>query len=263
MKDLNRTQGVRLVFLIIYLAILLVINYITFGDWIPQTGSKGLWFYTGAASLILGNLLITPFYTKPVDALSYAFLATTGLYLVNDFKSWTSFESLVFWLVMGFLGLIIILSLLAISLKDSNKDSLQKMAKTCMILTDILGNQKVVFSTVFIFSMVVFHSGSPREVIILSMTWILLVITEPDKHVWNISRRIWSIWHSSQKLREIGIIAAYQVPRIILIRQNEKAKTEFGTILTYKDSHDIDKIGIVLNYVGRDEFLSSTPFIQK
>ncbi len=129
------------------------------------------------------------------------------------------------------------------------------MAKTCMILTDILGNQKVVFSTVFIFSMVVFHSGSPREVIILSMTWILLVITEPDKHVWNISRRIWSIWHSSQKLREIGIIAAYQVPRIILIRQNEKAKTEFGTILTYKDSHDIDKIGIVLNYVGRDETL--------
>ncbi len=76
-------QGTRAIFLLIYTALLFVLNYVAFGTWVPSSGSEGLWFYTGMASIILGNLLVTPFFTKPVDAVSYSVLAGMGIYLVN------------------------------------------------------------------------------------------------------------------------------------------------------------------------------------
>jgi hypothetical protein len=71
----KRKQSTRLIFLCLYILLLFAINKLAFGSWLPESGDKGLWFYTAAASILLGNFLVTPFFTKPVDALSYAVMA--------------------------------------------------------------------------------------------------------------------------------------------------------------------------------------------
>jgi uncharacterized protein len=251
----KRNQGIRLLFLGIYLGLLFLVNFLAFGTWIPFSGNEGLWFYSGAASIILGNLLVTPFFTKPVDALSYSVLAGTGIYLVNDLENWGNVDLVVFWTALGFIGFVLINSLIAIAAKDVRPNWLHRLSKSCMVIANYFGNQRVIFSVVFLFAIIVFHRDSSIEMFWLCIAWATLIIVEPDKHIWNLVAKIKRIWKLELFAKEVGIIAAYQIPGIILIRQHEDANTTFGTVLTYKDSHSKVKVGLVLNYVGRDETL--------
>jgi len=251
----DRRQGVRLIFLVIYVGLLVFVNWFTFGVWLPFAGDKGLWFYSGIASIILGNLLVTPFFTKPVDALSYSVLAGTGMYLVSDLENWKTVDLIVFWTALGFIGFVLLVSLITIATKDAEKNWWKNVSETFMVLSNYLGNQRIVFSTVFLFALIVFHRESAKEMFLLTVAWAFLIVVEPDKHLWNLFKRIGSIWKQDWPSEEVGVIAAYQTPRMILIRQHEEANTDFGTVLTYKDSHAATKVGICLNYVGRDETL--------
>ena len=251
----KRTQGTRLIFLIIYVSILFLVNRLAFGDWVPIAGDRGLWFYTGAASIILGNLLVTPFYTKPVDALSYSILAGTGIYLVNDLKHWSQIDILVFWSAMGFILLVLISALVTIGTKDSLVNWQNRVSKTCMIVADFLGNQRVIFSVVFIFALIVFHRESAKEMFTLSLAWVTLVIAEPDKHLWNFFSNIKKIWMDDSVSDSIGEIIAYQFPKISLVKQHHDQKIKFGTVLAYKDSHSMVQIGVSISYIGRDDGL--------
>lgn len=255
MQDIRKHQGIRLLLLMVYLGFLFLANYLTFGVWIPMTGEKGLWFYSAAASILLGNLLVTPFYTKPVDALSYSVLAGTSIYLVNKFQTWGLYDNIIFGISLGFIGIIMAFSLLAIALKDFNSLLVKKFSNSFMILSDFLGDQRIIFSTVYLFALVEFHRDSVKEILILTISWILIVAIEPDKHLWNLFTRIYDLWIDRTSLKVIGTIAAYQTPRMVLVRQPEKFNTGFGEIVAYKDSHATTKVGISLNYVGRDENL--------
>ena len=255
MSQEKRKQGVRLIFVFVYVGLLFIVNKLAFGSWIPFAGDKGLWFYSSAASIILGNLLVTPFYTKPVDALSYSVLAGTGIYFTSNFTKWGTIDLVIFWSALGFIGFVLLVSLITIATKDSEKKLWKKLSQTCIIIANYCGNHRVIFSVVFLFALIVYHRDSTKVMFLLSVSWEILVVVEPDKQIWNMLIRIKGIWSKDWLINEVGFISAYQTPRIILIRQNENVKTNFGTVLAYKDSHNTTKVGIVLNYVGRDENL--------
>lgn len=251
----KRKQSTRLIFLCLYILLLFAINKLAFGFWLPESGDKGLWFYTAAASILLGNFLVTPFFTKPVDTLSYAVMAGMGVYLVNSTNNWATIDILVFWVTVSFIFFVLFSALIAIATKDSDSDLWKKISASAMVVSNNLGNHRVIFSSVFLFALIVFHRQSPKEMFLLSITWALLVIIEPDKHLWDLIERIKNIWAKKEQLSVIGKISAYQTPRIILLRQQEGVYTDFGTLIAYKDAHSAVKIGLVLNYVGRDETL--------
>ena len=52
-KQRDVPQSVRLPYLAPSLAFLFVMNRLALGQWLPPTMSKGLWFSSGAAALIL------------------------------------------------------------------------------------------------------------------------------------------------------------------------------------------------------------------
>ena len=251
----KRKQSTRLIFLFLYILLLFAINKLAFGSWLPESGDKGLWFYTAAASILLGNFLVTPFFTKPVDALSYSVMAGMGVYLVNSTSTWSNIDIIVFWVTVSFIFFVLFSALIAIATKDSDREIWEKISATALVISNNLGNHRVIFSSVFLFALIVFHRQSPKEMFLLSITWALLVVIEPDKHLWNIIERIKSIWYKNELISIIGKITAYQTPRIVLLSQHEGVHTKFGTLIAYKDSHATVKIGLVLNYVGRDETL--------
>ena len=80
---------------------------------LPTTSAKGLWFYTGLAALILGGLIVSPFYTKPADAIAYASAGLVGLLAVN---AWFAPElqalDRILWSLSVFYVLLVILSAL-------------------------------------------------------------------------------------------------------------------------------------------------------
>src|SRR3989304_421251 len=84
------SQRGRLTILIVYLAGLFIASWGALGTWIPPTTERGIWFYAAFAALLLGSLLVTPFFTKPADAISYAVAAAVALLAVNPWASATS-----------------------------------------------------------------------------------------------------------------------------------------------------------------------------
>jgi hypothetical protein len=79
------SQRVRLGILIAYIVCLFGASRIALGTWMPPTSDKGLWFYSALAALLLGNLILSPFFTKPADAISYA---VTGIIALLATSIW-------------------------------------------------------------------------------------------------------------------------------------------------------------------------------
>ena len=170
----------------LYILVLFDINILVFGSWLPESGEKGLWFYPAAASILLCNFLVTPFFNKPVDTLSYAGMSVMGIYLVNSLNTWLPIDILVFWVTLSLIFFILFSALVAIATKDSDSEFWQKISASSMVVSNYLGNHRVIFSAVFLFALIVFHRQSPKEMFLLSITWALLVVIEPDKHICNI-----------------------------------------------------------------------------
>ena len=252
---MKRTQSKRALILLIYILILFGFNYFAFHNWLPAKDFKGLWFYSGIASILLGNLLVTPFYTKPVDAISYSVVGLVAIFLVNDWSNWILIDKAIYITALSFQGIIIIISFIGIITKDSDKTIGLQISKTCMIFSEFLGNQRIVFSVVILYAIIVFHRTEVLEMFYITLAWVVTVVVEPDKHIFNLFERISNIWKAKNQLNQVGFISAYQLPRMILVNQSEDAYTKFGTVIAYKDSHASIKTGVALNYVGRNEQL--------
>jgi hypothetical protein len=252
---MNRTQPQRAIILLIYVFVLFVFNYLAFGTFFPEKDFKGLWFWAGIASILLGNLLVTPFYTKPVDAISYSVVSLISIFLVNNWINWELQDRIIFISATLLLSFILIISFISILTKDSIKISNQKLSKSCLVISDVLGNQRVVFSVVILFAILVFHRTQHKELFFITIAWITVVVIEPDQHILGIFNRIHNIWKTILIGNQLGKISAYQTPNLILISQPENTLTNFGTPIIYKDSHSSIKTGVTLNYVGLDENL--------
>ena len=77
------SQRTRLVILVIYITALFLTSKLALGSWIPPTNERGLWFYSGLIALLLGNLLVSPFFNKPIDSISYAVASLVALLFTN------------------------------------------------------------------------------------------------------------------------------------------------------------------------------------
>lgn len=249
------TQRNRLIILLIYIAVLFVANFLAFDQVLPLSGARGLWFYTGIASVLLGNLLVTPFYTKPVDAISYSVVAGIALYSVHNWSDWHSADKIVFIFALIYCLLVLIFAFITILTKDSTNQIIQKWSNTFKILSDALGNQSAIFSVVILFALIVFHRGSASEMFYLTLAWAITVVIKPDAILIGLWERVKKIWKMSLPATVIGEIAAYQNPGIVLIRQKINESITFGSSVIVRDPHAPSKIGVTLDYVGRDEAL--------
>ena len=113
-------QRGRLIILIVYLVGLFVASWAASGNWIPPTSERGIWFYSAFAALLLGSLLVTPFFTKPADAISYAVAATVALLVANPWASATSigFDRFTWSAALLYVLVVLAAAVLAIALKE-------------------------------------------------------------------------------------------------------------------------------------------------
>jgi hypothetical protein len=114
-------QQLRLLSAALYfLALLGLAKYLNGSFW-PPYGLDGLWFYAAAAALLLGEFVLEPFFTRPVDALASALAvliasATASLEGADISNSAVRTGRVV---VMALSGAIALLAIIAIAFKDA------------------------------------------------------------------------------------------------------------------------------------------------
>jgi hypothetical protein len=245
-------QRTRLIILLLYVFGLFCASKLALGSWLPPTSQKGLWFYSGLAALLLGNLLVTPFYTKPADAISYAVAGVIGLLAVNiwPIEHHAGFDQFLWLVTTGYLALILFAGVVSIALKDSRASTLQKASKSLYFLTDALGSPKAVFSAVFLFAIIAFHRDNPREYVVIGLAWAALVALRPLEAIFDLFRRWWDLWRKSAVILPFGEVVGHQVPNIVLLRQYEDALASFGDTLMVQADDGLPGIALVLDYIG-------------
>lgn len=254
MKSIS--QPVRFIILIGYIGILLLISKFAVGSFIPPTAEKGLWFYAGLASLLLGYILVNPFYTPPADAFTNGVAAIISLITVNVFSSnnYSIFDRVVWGLIVGYSLLVLLTSALAIVFKDSKSENGVKTGKLFSIVSSKIGNPKWIFSGVYLFALMTFHRNEPREFLSIGIAWAFLMVFQPIENSIDLFSRIRQIIGDKVvPMNKIGEIVGYQFPNILLIKHDDSEKVDFGTPMIVHGDDGKFGIGIALDYIGYAE----------
>ena len=211
-----------------------------------------MWFYTALANILLANLLVSPFFVKPGDVISYSVAAIVALLSVQTWAQWGLLEQAVFTIACGFCAFVLLLAMVTILTKDATSEIWQQWHQTVRLLANSFGNQRVLFTVVVVAAVIIFHRHTSREVVVILIAWVI-ISSRPESVVSAIFERLQLIWRSGPPVQVAGIIAAYQAPNMVLIRQNAADDIPFGTLLLVRDPHAPSKLTMAMDYVGRDE----------
>lgn len=245
-------QRGRLLILVVYLSGLLVTSWVALGTWIPPTNERGLWFYAALAALLLGSLLVTPFFTKPADAISYAVAGIVALLAVNIWgrPSATGFDRFTWTAAIGYVLLALTAAIVAIALKDSTRPSAQKVSQSGLLLADALGSPRAIFSTVFIFALITYHRTDPREYLVIGLAWALFVGLRPLEGLADLWRRWRIVWVTRQNLSRLGEVVCHETPSLVLIQEDPDSSAKFGDVVVARTESGEPGLAIALDHVG-------------
>lgn len=249
------SQPVRLLILSIYVGLLFAVSFLSFGSALPPTTEKGLWFYSGLAAILLGNLIVTPFYSKPADAISYTVAALIAMLSVNVWVTpeRTGFDRFLWTITTSYVGVVLLSAILSIALKDVRNDFVQKISQSLRSVSDALGTPKSVFSAVFLFAIIAFHRESSREYLPISAAWLLAISVQPLESVATLIGKWKIIWKSLLPTVFSGTVVGHQVPSVVLIRQEDESAISFGDPLIVRADSGRLGLALALDHVGFSE----------
>ncbi len=181
-KDVS--QPVRLLYLILYLTFLFLMNWMAFGQWLPLTTSKGLWFYSGAAALILGSILVTPFFTSPANAIAYLVATLIAIFAFNV-PSAAHYDTLPRQCIIAFCFVMLAVCGLNIIFKDSKNRLLYNTAEIGRILADNLGGPRFVYAIIIVYALWEYHRGAPTELFFVGLAGLVIVAQQPFETFWQ------------------------------------------------------------------------------
>lgn len=251
---MNRlSQKERVVSLGIDLLILLIICFLAFGTPYPPVGDTGFWFYTALLSVLVGSKIVTPFYVKPVDAVSYAVPAFVSLMIVNDWALWSVETRSAFLAVTVLSASVLIFALLAIVLNNWGNDRLQEISNKVRIFLEVFARPQIIYTPIVIFSMYSYHIGKPSELILIAIAVLLTVAMSAGDVIVKTYNRVRRATKVGQKVSRVAEVAAYQQPNVILLRQMNDSDLPLKSIVYIKDKYSKSKLALTLDLVGRDK----------
>lgn len=253
MRDQPLSQKVRFIILLFEVGILCLGSFVLFGSLFPPNTDKGFWFYTALLGVVLGSRLDTPFFARPADVILYAAPAAISLFLGSSWGTWQTDDKTFFVVAVSFCVILAFLSAFSILSIDAKSQLVQKISHSGRVIAEVLGTPRIIFFVVIAFALYSYHRHSPKEFAGILAVWILTAVLSPVEASFQIGRRIRRIWKGQSILNVDGEVVAYQIPDVVLIRQSLESQVKPGSFLAIKDPHRKARIGLALDYVGRDE----------
>jgi uncharacterized protein len=230
------SQKARLVILALYAILLFSVCRFLFGAWLPPSAEKGLWLYASLAHLLLGTLLLSPYFTKPADAVSDAVIAAIVLpEIYGAVLSLNRGWALVAWKsAFAYYVVVIVLGIFAMILRGSRSIWKKPVAESLYILSTELGETSLVFSILFFFALFVFHLENMREFVTLTAAWVIIVPLRLLERVVMLSRELLEVWSGSVNFESVGEPCARKEPSLLLLRRTAEGPLPFGQVLTMR-----------------------------
>lgn len=247
------TQRARVIALAIDLILLMFFCFIGFGMVFPPAGNTGNWFYTALLSSIVGSKLATPYYIKPVDAISYALPAFVSLMLMNNWESWDFLIKLSFLILVGLNLAILSIAFATIILNNSSAEKLQNLSNLLRSINELIAKPQVVYVPLIVFTILAFHSTSSKEIIVIFLSVLLTVAISTGEVVVKFFTKFNGLRKNNLILNVVGEVIAYQQPNMYLVRQLENQDLPLKAVyfVKYKDSDS--KLLLSLDYVGHEQ----------
>lgn len=248
------SQARRTSYLIIYLAFLALANRIGFAQWLPEQGERGLWFVAGASALLLGNLLITPFFTSPANAIAYATTVLSSVAILGppEPAQWQTILHISF---VAFLSIVIVFGLIAIYCRTGSAATAPLISRAFKLLVDGMAQPRVLFSVVLVYSILQFHLASPRESVVLAVVALVISAGRPIETIDRTILRIRTFWKQEAEFASVGELVARQLPGMLLFRQSPDHRVPRGRLLLVADEAKGPRLAMALDPIGRDHGL--------
>lgn len=174
-------QGERLVVLAVSLVLLCFACYGVSGSFLPGFDSSGLWFYSAAFGLLLGDLVVEPWYSRPADSVTNAsavLLATltasnSGLEVSQDAFSTGRAVCLGFALAVLAVGLAAMIS------RRDPPALPSRFHRGTYVLATTFGRASVIFWLFFVATSTAAYASEPEKLLVLYLTGGLLLGAQP------------------------------------------------------------------------------------
>lgn len=251
--DFKLTQPQRLVSLCIDLAIVLLACWYLFGVFYPPIGEKGFWGYSAMLAVLIGSKLVTPFYVKPADAISYAIPAFVSLMLINDWGNWSLNQKWGFSLAASYSLIVFILGLANIISNAISSEWASNLSNRIRISLEYFGRPEFVYTPLVLFAIFSYHLGSSLEVAIICIVVGTTVWWSLGDFSIGVFYKLKSTFVDKAVAGVAGQVVAFQEPNIVLLRQQYEGDINKHDLLLVHDKHAPAKLVVALDYVGRSE----------
>lgn len=220
--------------------------YLYSGSFLPSTETKDLWFYSGVFMVLFSILFIEPYYTSPKNVITNAIPLLLVFLAIKD-----SFNNPVFWwATIVVLISLLLMSIIALALDDKDKSPDHWKNKTATALKDIvvvLGQGKVLYSSVFIYFLLTYHSIQDFYTLVLFVFWFFVLLINP-KNIHN----SFSILAKKESSDQIGEIFGVQSKKIFLVKlfEDRQSIKKFDVVkfkYSMQDTKDFNITGIVFD----------------
>src|SRR5579872_172679 len=217
------SQRQRLAAAVFYLVALVGLSRYLDGSWIPALGLTGLWFYAAAAGLLLGELLIEPYFARPVDAIANAVALLIAVTLVSnsEVKAPSSIIN-AGRLPLQIYGIgCILLALWSAFLKDRG-EFLGASARATTQVVRWIGQARTVYAVLLFFFGYAAFANDPTKLVVLLATWAVIFAGRPIEH-------LLAVLPIGRITAERGIVEQIIDPRLVLVRSPRRTAPGIGS----------------------------------
>ena len=234
--------GWRLVFLIIYVALVAGINQLLFGEMVPDESKLLISFI----SFLFANLIIQPHYTGLKDLMSNAAAAVFVIIPLLFGSGTIQGGSRSYWIIALIVAFAIAIMSSLVTVIDG-AGWRRKMAETLFSLSSKLGKPKVLFS---VLHFLILHTFYPEadDIFWLSLAWVVIVFGQPVEFIFGFARDSYRVWRAlKNRVSVLGEVVSRHHPRLLTIKVAGEEHPPVDSLVLVPISSSRFQAGVVLD----------------
>ncbi|MGB7685995.1 MAG: DUF87 domain-containing protein [Solirubrobacterales bacterium] len=167
--------------LAISLALLALVSLVVDGALIPHPGSDSLWFYAAALTLMLSDLVLEPWYTRPADAFANAVAVLLASFAAGSAGLQVSKAAFTTGRTCSIVasGAILVAALAAMLTLRPQGGEQGRLHRASFVIASTFGRARVIFSAFFAITAAAAFADSADKMLVLYVLGGLLLWTTP------------------------------------------------------------------------------------
>jgi uncharacterized protein len=233
----------RTILLGVFITTLLFISLKISGKIFPN-GENSIWFHSGLLMVILGMYWVEHYFTKPQDVFSNGLVGFIAISILENPPFPLYWNLLRYYsLALSILSLLIILA----GTPANQQNDTSKLKKFIYDIVIRFGNSQILFSAIFILSLISFFEGRTPEIQGMLVFWVIVL---SFKYL-DLEGIVENLLSDRFREQPIGIMTKIIDPNIVRFTLNESEACGKGELVAFTERGVLDNtspVGVVTGY---------------